>query len=75
MFGFGIGQGFLTRAVAPGTARRALVCLVSKQKPEGGSHLEGTQEGWSGVCPRGKQGRASSPHRTHDPAVQWAPRG
>lgn len=34
MFGFGIGQDFLTHTVAPDTARRTLVCSVSKLKAE-----------------------------------------
>lgn len=34
MFGFGIGQDFLTHTVAPGIARKGLVCLVSRLKAE-----------------------------------------
>lgn len=66
MLGFGIGQDFLTQAVAPGTARRALACLASKQKPEGEATWKVPRRGGQWSAPGASKGEplALTGHRT-----------
>lgn len=83
MFGFGVGQDFLMHTVAPGTAERILICLVSKLKAEvkalrGEARSKAPRRGghWSASGVGGeRESLSSNPHRTHDPAVLWGHAG